>query len=473
MSTVQENIATLDAFATAGGVTSTPNRIVIGNGGQTPAVAGAALVINANATPWSVGLMVSDNATTPESSSLRNIIALGYAHQITWRTPGGSRGASIESEVTNAGDSLRLLFQNDALYVLNNSNSVVFHVANFAGTTSSSGTNYLRLAGTTSPTPPELIAAGPTADIDLRLTPKGNGSLLSTGKAFSEHANGGASDEASYHFRRRATYSGGTPGFVNAGLKVSTFVESSPGSGTSSAAAFEWGFLSDLDNYSTAGEMVAINGTARARPNAGATWAGNLALIDYSTGNPTQGRLGLELNIDANGTDNNNNRIGIDIAARRRGLTGTAMEASFGIRFQNGGDAANSLFKTLVGMEAGTRATEGFCTHAGTLTGAAFKMAQGQFIAFNAGSTRQLEHNGGGFNFRTAGATLWALNDDGSLVVNGTQILGGRNTGWTAPTGTLTSAKGAFNADTATLIDTARRLAALDLALRGHGLIGT
>lgn len=297
-------------------------------------------------------------------------------------------------------------------------------------------------------------------------------SLSQVDPGFAEDAAGGPTDEASFHFRRRATYSGGTPGFVNAGLKISTFIESSIGSGTSSAASFEWGFLSELDNYSTAGEMVAINGTARARAGAGPTWGGNFVIEDYSAGNPTSGKLGIEVDIDANGTDNNNARIGIDIAARRRGITGTAMEASFGIRFQNGGDAANSLFKTLVGCEPGTRATEGFATHAAVLTGAAFKMAQGQVLAFNATSTRQLTHNGGGYIFKTNIVSQWALNDDGSLVVNGTQILGGRNVGWTAGTGTLTSAKGAFNADTASLIDTARRLTALELAMRNHGLIG-
>ena len=55
--------------------------------------------------------------------------------------------------------------------------------------------------------------------------------------------------------------------------------------------------------------------------------------------------------------------------------------------------------------------------------------------------------------------------------VAGTKILGARDTGWTAPTGTAN--KGAFASDTATLLNVAQRLFSLETALRTHGLIGT
>ncbi|MEG3935476.1 MULTISPECIES: hypothetical protein [unclassified Microcoleus] len=58
-----------------------------------------------------------------------------------------------------------------------------------------------------------------------------------------------------------------------------------------------------------------------------------------------------------------------------------------------------------------------------------------------------------------------------SFQVAGTKIVGARETGWTASTGTIN--KGAFASDTATLLEVSRRLFSLETALRTHGLIGT
>jgi hypothetical protein len=55
------------------------------------------------------------------------------------------------------------------------------------------------------------------------------------------------------------------------------------------------------------------------------------------------------------------------------------------------------------------------------------------------------------------------------ININNIKILGPRETDWTTPTGTPN--KGAFSADTATLIQTAQRLLAVEQMLRTHGLI--
>lgn len=55
--------------------------------------------------------------------------------------------------------------------------------------------------------------------------------------------------------------------------------------------------------------------------------------------------------------------------------------------------------------------------------------------------------------------------------VTGVKVIGARDTGWTAPTGTTN--KGVFASETATLLDVARRVFSLETALRNHGLIGT
>lgn len=103
---------------------------------------------------------------------------------------------------------------------------------------------------------------------------------------------------------------------------------------------------------------------------------------------------------------------------------------------------------------------------------AAFALAENQIIGFNGNLTRQLTHNGGGYIFKTNSASQWALNDDGSLVVLSTQILGTRNTGWTAMTGTANKAT-AYDTSTVTLAQLAGRVMSLQAALTQHGLIGT
>ncbi|XZN93231.1 MAG: hypothetical protein ACM65M_10580 [Microcoleus sp.] len=56
-----------------------------------------------------------------------------------------------------------------------------------------------------------------------------------------------------------------------------------------------------------------------------------------------------------------------------------------------------------------------------------------------------------------------------NFQVSGLQVVGARQTGWTPGTGTPN--KGAFSADTATLLSTAQRLLAVEQSLRTHGLI--
>jgi hypothetical protein len=62
-----------------------------------------------------------------------------------------------------------------------------------------------------------------------------------------------------------------------------------------------------------------------------------------------------------------------------------------------------------------------------------------------------------------------SLNSGFVYKIEGTQVVGPRETGWTSGTGTAD--KGAFDTTTATLADCAERLLALEQALRTHGLI--
>ena len=55
------------------------------------------------------------------------------------------------------------------------------------------------------------------------------------------------------------------------------------------------------------------------------------------------------------------------------------------------------------------------------------------------------------------------------ISINGSQVLGTRQTGWTTSSGTAN--KGTFNADSATLLATSQRVKALEDVMRAHGLI--
>jgi hypothetical protein len=79
-------------------------------------------------------------------------------------------------------------------------------------------------------------------------------------------------------------------------------------------------------------------------------------------------------------------------------------------------------------------------------------------------------------NYSTEG--IAALNSTGAagtlagslLRINNTQVVGPRNTGWTAGSGT--ASKGAFTTSTATATQCAERILAIEQALSTHGLIG-
>jgi hypothetical protein len=295
-----------------------------------------------------------------------------------------------------------------------------------------------------------------------------------------DHLTGGATDQASYFFRRRATYSGGTAGFVNAALWADTFVESSIGSGASTAAAYEWAIVGVMRNYSSAGENVGIYGQGL-KYSTGPTWGMVAEAIDWTgAADPATGLVGLEVDNRANGTDANSSRIGIDVVATRPytagAPAGAAMVTSFGVRLQNGGDANASFGTGFAVGSAGAgvaRAVVGFDTSAATISQAAYKMAEGQAVAFNAVATRKLYHDGSGLRFSDGSNTIIGrITDTGSFqTAGGVQVVGARNTGWAVMTGTANKAA-TYDTATVTTAQLAGRVMALQEALTLHGLIG-
>lgn len=306
-------------------------------------------------------------------------------------------------------------------------------------------------------------------------------------------------------FVREASHTGGSPGFVCTNVTVSTNVGANN-------TNFEWGLLSILNNSAATGENVAIYGQGN-KLAVGPTWAGVFEARDKTgQANPTAGLLGLEVDIFANGTDTNNNRIGVDLVVGK-GLTGS-------------GDAAPEAYAALRASTANGSTTNGEWLHAlvinssktsgirmrqiglmgadfseatfndATVANMAVRLKGGQKINFNAASARTLryEPSTSTLRYATGTATLFEVADDGAtklygqLQINGSQVLVDRRTGWigqtgtayrgggvatyTSPTASASYDQSQINALMSAVQAVTRRQKALEDDLITHGLIG-
>lgn len=119
--------------------------------------------------------------------------------------------------------------------------------------------------------------------------------------------NSGMEDYANFFFQRLANYYRGTPGYVNAGVRVKTEVTNQY------SEAYEWSLLTELVNYANLGQNCAFYSRAQKFAD-GPTWAAALE-VRQDTLEATQvgGLLGIEINVVANGLDPQLNRRGIDV----------------------------------------------------------------------------------------------------------------------------------------------------------------
>lgn len=320
----------------------------------------------------------------------------------------------------------------------------------------------------------------PAGTFKLDTTPTTTGAVLDVGADASLTGSGGTAlgytastkrqllqsgtagtDFALQYLRRNADHTGGSVGYVSSSLRAITYV-------AAGVTNFEWAVVGVVDNSATAGENVGGYFQGIKRSGAGPTWGAVLEVVDHNT-NPASAVVGVEIDVSANGGDSSSNRVGSDMAIRKRDTGGAAPTVGWGYRVQV--EASATLNKGF-GFYTGSTVVVGFDTSEATITQAAYKMAQSQAIAFNAGATRQLSHNGSGFLFaNNSGTTYWALNDNFSLSNNGTQVLGLRQTGYAAMTGTVNRAA-VYDTATVTLAQLAGRVMALQADLTLHGLVG-
>jgi hypothetical protein len=275
---------------------------------------------------------------------------------------------------------------------------------------------------------------------------------------------------------------------------------------------FEWGLLSVMDNTADAGENVAVYGQGN-RLGAGPTWAGCFEARDKTgLANPLSGLLGLEVDILANGTDVNNNRIGVDLVIGK-GLTGVgdaAPEAYAALRTgtSNGSSTVGEWLHALVvnsakavGIRMRQTGAMGVDFSEATFNDAlipnmAIRMKGGQKINLNSDSARTLRYEPAVTSLRYANtsAALFEVGDDGTtklygqLQISGKQVLTSRRSGWLGqagtayrgggittyvePTASATYSASQLQAMMSALQAVSRRQKALEDDLIAHGLIG-
>lgn len=283
------------------------------------------------------------------------------------------------------------------------------------------------------------------------------------------------------------SYTGGTAGNVYSNQWNSV---------TTSAGIVDyiWAGVDIIDNYADEGNNVARYMQGKQR-GAGPTWAAVADAKDYTT-NPTRVCRAIEADIFANGGDTNGYRIAIDITGGKLDTGGTAPTIGVGLRIGNvNGDATQATWTKQIKLEnpcttaisiensSGTRGidftsgasfTLGIDFSSATFSAAPIRMAADQKIQLVAGGsiTFGYETTGTKWVFKNGATERVSISTStGGLSVNGTQVLGGRVTGYAAMTGTA-NAGAVYDTATVTLAQLAGRVMALQSSMTSHGLIG-
>lgn len=236
---------------------------------------------------------------------------------------------------------------------------------------------------------------------------------------------------ASRYIRRNANHVGGTAGFTSSALRVDNYV-------SAGVTNYEWATTFLLDNRATAGQNVAMYALGIKRAT-GPTWGAVIEVKDATGANPTTGAVGLELDVSANGSDNNTARIGIDLAVRKHDIAGADVTASYGVRIQNGNEA-NALVKTGYGFYPGMKTEYAFDASRARTTYAAFKLATNQNIIFSADNAKTMTHTGGAWSFNVSSVSKASIADSGAISVGANQVVGERVKGTPAVATDLASA---------------------------------
>jgi hypothetical protein len=134
-----------------------------------------AIVIGENAQPWNKGIVFTAEGLTGSdgATGTATAIAMAKGHIISWHVTGGGVAASIRSDATASAQRVTQIFQDDGLWFLARDAFMV----RFSNSAGGAPVNYLDIISSATTVAPSIAAEGTDTDIDLKLTPKGAGTV--------------------------------------------------------------------------------------------------------------------------------------------------------------------------------------------------------------------------------------------------------------------------------------------------------
>lgn len=223
--------------------------------------------------------------------------------------------------------------------------------------------------------------------------------VLFNGKQYIHNHSG--SQETSLFITRIADYTGGSKGYVNAGI----FVDSTSGP---AAESYEWAVVGRVNNKSPAG-VENVGGYFQGNMySTGGTWGAVAEVCDMNFNGNINRRetVGIEIDNYFNGPDTSVNRIGAQIIAgdanlNRKGVAGEDGSATYALhitrqgggalcQWSNGVTVSNATDTSFQANATGQRAFRiigsyavGYETYQASLSGPAIRIGQGQTISLD------------------------------------------------------------------------------------------
>lgn len=219
-------------------------------------------------------------------------------------------------------------------------------------------------------------------------------------------------------------------------------------------------------SFSTGGSFFGaiINNTT----TVGTTGAGGLSAVAH----PSATGIYIQGGNDINAMGGWVNGINIGVKSMRAGGTSILISASALVRshFETSSGSASSIADILLSANS----ANGIILN-GTYSGSAIRMVAGNSIGWEATGTVKTLYTSATSVLGTtfSGTERFGINLGASpfMQLNSTKVVGVRDTGWTAMTGTTDKAS-AFATSTVTLAQLAGRVMAMQTALTTHGLLG-